>query len=123
MNLTQGIDHADLYTWSAALLAHCMVGLILTGILAALIDALDGEDLIEDRGQLSASIVIVGYFLIWECGVQHIGEGLFGSLIDTVAVAAGALIGLAAWLRQGWKVAIGAAVVGLMWVYGKRGRK
>ena len=110
-------------TWRPEWVANPDRGQTQGGILAALIDALDSEDMIEGRGGFSAALVIIGYFLIWEGAVQHFGEGIIGSLTDTVAVAAGALIGLAAWLRQGWKVAIGAAVVAAMWVHGKRGRK
>ena len=123
MNLLAGSDHPDLYLWSAVLLAHVAIGLALTGIVAAVLDALDSDDWIDGRGGLAAAIVILGYFAVWEGAGQGYGEGLFGSLVDTVAIAAGALIGLAAWARQGWRVAVGAAVVAAMWVYGKRGRK
>ena len=50
---------ADAYTWAAVLLAHAMIGAMLTAILAAL----NG-----DRGWRAAAIVSTLYGLIWEGG-------------------------------------------------------
>jgi hypothetical protein len=118
MNLLIGTDHADPYVWSAALLAHAMLGLILTGLLAALIDAIDTEDMIDGRGGLAALIVVLGYALIWEGAVQHLAEGLSGSLVDIAAIAGGSVIGLAAWARQGARLAVAALAVAGIWAWG-----
>lgn len=123
LDLITGTDHADPYVWSAALLAHAMLGLILTGALAALIDAIDTENMIDNRGGLAAVIVVAVYALIWEGAVQHFGEGLSGSLVDTVAIAGGAAIGLMAWARQGARLAVAALAVAAIWAWGIRGRK
>ncbi len=121
LDLLTGTDHADPYVWSAALLAHAFLGLILTGAVAAVLDAVDDEDWVDGHGGLAALIVVAGYFFVWEGAIQHFGEGLPGSLADTVAIAAGTAIGLAAWARKGARVAVAALALAAMWLYQARG--
>lgn len=118
LDLLTGTDPADPYLWSAALLAHVTLGLGLTGALAAVIDAMDRDNWIDGKGGLAACIVVVVYFLGWEGAVQHYAEGMAGALTDTVAIAAGSVIGLMAWARQGTRLAVAVLAVAAIWAWG-----
>lgn len=118
LDLLTGADHADPYTWSAALLAHALLGLVLTGMAAALIEWADEDEIVIDHGHVAAASVVIGYLLLWELAVQHLGEGLSGSLSDTVGVASGAVIGLMAWQRAGARLALAVLALSAMLVFG-----
>ena len=93
---------ADAYTWAAVLLAHAMIGAMLTAILAAL----NG-----DRGWRAAAIVSTLYGLIWEGGQLLLsGSEIWDSVLDWVAVSCGAALCAAIWLhRRGIAVSTGSA--------------
>ena len=106
---------ADAYTWAAAFLGHVVIGLVLTGAVAAGVER--AADWIDGHRVLAWLVVTVGYAVIWEGAVQHLGAGFVDALVDTVAVGIGGVIGIAAWARRGKVVAaavmIGAGIVAL----------
>lgn len=95
---------ADAYTWAAVLLAHAMIGAMLTAILAAL----NG-----DRGWRAAAIVSTLYGLIWEGGQLLLsGSEIWDSVLDWVAVSCGATLCAAIWLhRRGIAAAVAGALL------------
>ena len=94
---------ADAYTWAAVLLAHAMIGAMLTAILAAL----NG-----DRGWRAAAIVSTLYGLIWEGGQLLLsGSEIWDSVLDWVAVSCGAALCAAIWLHRR---CVAAAVAGAL---------
>lgn len=122
--------------WASVLLAHAFIGLFLTAVLAAILDALDAFATAIDRategwtdgtGWLACGIVIACYGLGWEVAVQRVGAGWTDAAVDTVAVACGALAGVAAWARRGVALAAslvvlaGVAAAGVWNRTGKRG--
>lgn len=123
MNLTEAVDHADAYTWSAVLLAHAFLGLALTAAVAAAIDALDRDDMVTGRAYLAAVVVTAAYAIGWETLVQGLAAGFFDAATDTLATAAGAFTGALAWQRRGGKLAAVWLALIAWWAYGIRGRK
>lgn len=105
---------ADPYIWAAAFAGHMAVGLVLT---AAVAWPLSGaREWIDGTGWLAWALTTAAYGLVWEGVVQQLGAGIADAAVDTLAVALGGLIGVAAWERRGGL--IGAAVVvalGALW--------
>lgn len=113
MDLTTPTDHASAYEWAAVLMAHGFIGLVMVASLAW----------ITGRLRVSFWIISAGYLILWEGGVQRFGAGGTDALVDTFAIMAGGLIGLAAWTRRG--AAVAASVALMVWVltWGVRLRK
>lgn len=99
---------ADPYIWAAAFTGHMAVGL---GLTAAVAWPLSGfaRDWVDGVGALALLLVVLAYALVWEGLIQRFGAGLADAAIDTMAVALGGLIGVAAWERRG--PVIGAALI------------
>ena len=74
MDLLTPTDHAGAYEWASVFLAHFAIGLFLTAVVAAVLDALDGLQL--NIGDTAAAIVTVAYLVAWEMGLQRLGAGL-----------------------------------------------
>lgn len=92
---------ADPAIWAAEWGGHMAVGLVLCAALGMLArDARTG-----------AALAVLGYGALWEGAVQAFGAGVGDALVDTFAVACGAVIGAAAWHRNGAVIA-GAIVAG-----------
>ena len=104
MNLTTPTDQQDAYEWASVLLAHGFIGLALVAAVAWA----------SGRMWLSFWIVSAVYLICWEGGVQRFGAGGVDALVDTFAVMAGGLAGIAAWGRKGGAVA--AALTLMAWV-------
>ena len=95
---------ADAYTWAAVLLAHAMIGAVLTAILTALNSG---------RAWWAATIVSTLYCLIWEGGQLLLsGSEIWDSVLDWVAVSCGAALCAAIWLhRRGIAAAVAGALL------------
>jgi len=120
LDLITPTDHQDAYAWLTALLGHACVGVVLMAVLAALIDWLS-----PSRGTVGEALLatVVGYFLLWEVGVQRLGAGMLDAEVDTFGVMAGAVIGMALWRHSR---ALGAAMLACLAVvaaWGVRRRK
>jgi hypothetical protein len=108
----------DAYGWITNQLSHAFIGLIITALVAGLLDLI-ASDWIEDRGMMAWVLVLTGYAFGWEMAVQHLGGGALDAIADTFFVAMGGLIGLAAWWRKpallaaGFILTAGAAVAGV----------
>ena len=106
MNLITPEAQAGAYEWASVLLAHGFIGLVLVPLIAWLLPFFWHHRAPEVAAFWLAA---VGYLFGWEFAVQNMGAGFDDAITDTVAVVAGALIGMAAWRRQAG--AIAAAVV------------
>lgn len=106
----------DAYAWAAVLLAHAMIGAVLTACL--------GLALGPAR---AAPLVALAYLVGWEGGqLLFAGAGLTDSLIDAAAVASGAALLQAAWSHGRWLLAGAAAGLAAMLAIGidhRRGRR
>lgn len=121
MELLTPTNHAGAYEWASVYLAHYAIGLFLTAIVAALLDAIDGLSL--RVGDTAAAIVTGVYLVAWEMGLQRLGAGWGDALVDTFAVGLGGLSGLFLWRRAGIRLAIAlAAGAAVLW-RGVRARK
>ena len=121
MDLLTPTNHARAYEWASVFLAHFAIGLFLTAIVAALLDAIDGLSL--RVGDTAAAIVTGVYLVAWEMGLQRLGAGWPDALVDTFAVGLGGLCGLFLWRRAGVRLAIAlAAGAAVLW-RGVRARK
>lgn len=114
-------DHAEPYLWAVVYLAHFAVGLFLTALVAALLDALD--DLRLNVGDTAPALVTVGYLVIWEMGVQRLGAGLPDALLDTLAIGLGAASGLYLWRRDGKRLAVALSFAAAVLWRGVRTRR
>lgn len=98
------------YIWAAALLGHFAVGIAATAVAGWVVGAWRG-----------ASIVSIGYLLLWEgAQVAFFGGGVADGLVDAAAVACGAVVAAGAWRNRG--MAVGAAMAVLVAI-GLRGVK
>lgn len=113
MDLLTPTDHAGAYEWASVLLAHAMIGLGLTAAVSAFLRWV-ADDWIGDVGGAALLLVVFVYGVAWEGLAQKYGAGLMDSAVDTLAVACGGWIGLAAWKRRGWAIAAGVAVMALV---------
>lgn len=121
MNLTTPEAQTGAYEWASVLLAHGLLGLALVAAVAAILEAVAGEQ-IDDLGRLSLAIVTVVYWGAWEGAVQGFGAGLLDAAVDTFAVACGGFLGLSAWARKAGAMAVGMAVFAAVALAGIRRR-
>lgn len=121
LDLLTPTDHAGAYEWASVFLAHFAIGLALTALVAAVLDAIDGFEL--SVGDTAPVLVVAGYFVAWEGMVQRYGAGLADAAVDTLAVGLGGLAGLFLWRRAGVRLAAVLAVaIAALW-RGVRARK
>lgn len=114
LDLLTPTNHAVAYEWASVFLAHVVIGLAVTAILAAILDTIDRMAL--NVGDTSAGLVTGLYLVVWEMGLQRVGAGWADALVDTFAVCIGALSGLFLWRRAGVKLAITlAAGIAVLW--------
>ena len=121
MDLLTPTDHAGAYEWASVFLAHFAIGLFLTAVVAAVLDALDGLQL--NIGDTAAALVTVVYLVAWEMGLQRLGAGWPDALVDTLAVGLGAASGLFLWRRNGKGLAAALALGAAVLLRGVRGRR
>jgi hypothetical protein len=124
LDLLTPTDHAGAYEWASVFLAHIAIGLCITALVAAVLDAIDNRSEWDlDVGTTAPWLVTGVYLVAWEMGVQRLGAGWPDALVDTLAVALGGLAGLFLWRRAGVRLAVVVLVVcGALW-RGIRGRK
>ena len=108
MDLLTPTDHAGAYEWASVFLAHFAIGLFLTAVVAAVLDALDSFRL--NIGDTAAAIVTGVYLVAWEMGLQRLGAGWPDALVDTLAVGLGGVSGLFLWRRNGHGLAAALAL-------------
>ena len=112
---------ADPHYWAATFLGHFVIGLVICGAVAALIER--AADWIDGHGRLAWIVTVAGYALLWEGAAQHLGAGVMDALVDSAAVALGAACGLLAWARMGKAVAAVVALATAIMVLGVGRRK
>lgn len=101
----------DWYAWATNQMAHALIGLALTGVLAVILRAIAGRE----RRALSLAIVAAAYFAGWEGAWQAFGAGWLDALADTAFVALGGLIGVSAWAQRGAQLVVAmVAVAGIL---------
>lgn len=100
MDLTRPTDHKRAYGWSAVLVAHAAIGMVLATELSALLP-----------GWQAAALASVAYLVAWEAGVQRLGAGLLDALTDAAAVTAGAVYAVAVWAPHRWAALVLFAVI------------
>jgi hypothetical protein len=124
LDLLTPTDHAGAYEWASVFLAHIAIGLCITALVAAVLDAIDNRSEWDlDVGTTAPWLVTGVYLVAWEMGVQRLGAGWPDALVDTLAVGLGGLAGLFLWRRAGVRLAVVVLVVcGALW-RGIRGRK
>lgn len=114
-------NHAGAYEWASVYLAHFAIGLALTAVVAAALDAIDGLKL--RIGDTAAALVTAVYLVAWEMGLQRLGAGWGDALLDTFAVGLGGLSGLYLWRRAGVRLAVALAAGAVVLWRGVRARK
>lgn len=121
LDLLTPTDHAGAYEWASVYLAHLAIGLVLTALVAAVIEAAQGDWI--DLGDTAPVVVTLVYFVAWEGMAQRYGAGMPDALIDTLAVGCGGLAGLFLWRRSGKRVAMVLALAAAVLWRGVRARK
>lgn len=121
LDLITPTDHAGAYEWAAVFLAHFTIGIALTALVAAALDAMDSFAL--SVGDVSPVLVTAVYFVAWEGIVQRYGAGLADAAVDTLAVGIGGASGLYLWRRAGVRLAAAIALAGAVLWRGVRARK
>lgn len=111
--LAQPESQTDPYVWLVVLMAHCLIGLILTGLVAGMLSWTDLDPLPS-----AVQIVTGAYLFGWEIIVQRIGAGWADLVIDTGAVLLGGLIAWGAWANRGPVVAFSVFVLGVVGIIG-----
>ena len=106
----------DWYGWLTNQMAHALLGLAVTALLAWVLGAFMSrafEMPVTMHGP-ALVIVAVGYFFGWEGVWQRYGAGMGDALADTAFMALGGLLGVSAWARKGGRVALAMAVAVVM---------
>lgn len=103
---------SDWYGWLTNQMAHALLGLAVTALLAWALGALMSRAFEMDVAMHGPALVIVavGYFFGWEGVWQRYGAGMGDALADTAFMALGGLLGVSAWARKGGRVALAMAV-------------
>ena len=103
------------YDWLTNQMAHSLLGLAVTALLAWILGCLMSRAMEMDVAMHGPALVIVAvvYFFGWEGLWQRWGAGMGDALADTAFMAIGGLLGVSAWARRGGRVALamGAAAV------------
>lgn len=111
VDMTPDAFLGDWYAWATNQMAHALLGLAMTGVLAVILRAIAGRE----RRALSLAIVGAVYFVGWEGAWQSFGAGILDALADTAFVALGGLIGVSAWAQRGAQIVVAAvAVAGIL---------
>ena len=107
---------ADPYAWATNQMAHALLGLAITALLAWALGALMSRAMEIDVAMHGPALLIVGvvYFFAWEGLWQRYGAGMGDALADTAFMVLGGLLGLSAWARKGGRVALAMAVAVVM---------
>lgn len=92
-------------TWAAEFAGHMAVGVALAILFGGLVWIIDRgtseEGPFIDRGASLGALIGTGAYLIaWEGAWQRFGAGIGDALLDSLAVALGALIAAALWERR-----------------------
>lgn len=106
----------DWYGWLTNQMAHALLGLAVTALLAWVLGALMTRAFEMPVAMHGPALVIVGlvYFFGWEGVWQRFGAGMVDALADTAFMALGGLLGVSAWARNGGRVALAMAVAVVM---------
>jgi hypothetical protein len=121
LDLTTPTDHAGAYEWLTVLMAHSVVGVVLTAAMAAFFDwAANGRGGTGFEAWFTSALC---YGLLWEVIIQGVGAGWADAGVDTFAVACGGLIGLLIWDRRGALIAGTIGLFAVVAAIGIRGRK
>lgn len=102
----------DWYGWLTNQMAHALLGLAVTALLAWVLGAFMSRAFEMDvpmHGPAVAILAVV-YFTAWEGVWQRYGAGMGDALADTAFMALGGLLGVSAWARKGGRVALAMAV-------------
>lgn len=106
---------ADWYGWLTNQMAHALLGLAVTALLAWALGAVVSQAFERPVTMHGPALLIVGvvYFFGWEGVWQRWGAGMGDALADTAFMGLGGLLGVSAWARKGGRVALamGAAAV------------
>lgn len=106
----------DWYGWLTNQMAHALLGLAVTALLAWVLGWFMSRAMEMDVTMHGPALVIVGlvYFFGWEGLWQRYGAGMGDALADTAFMGLGGLLGVSAWARKGGRVALAAAVAVVM---------
>lgn len=116
---------SDWYGWLTNQMAHALLGLAVTALLAWALGALMSRAFGMDVTMHGPALLIVGvvYFFGWEGLWQRYGAGMWDALADTAFMAIGGLLGVSAWARKGGRVALAMGAAAVMLAVGVWRRK
>lgn len=100
------------YDWLINQMAHMLLGLAITALLAWVLGWLMSRAMEMDVAMHGPALVIVAvvYFFGWEGLWQQWGAGMGDAIADTAFMVLGGLLGVSAWARKGGRVAVAMAV-------------
>ena len=98
---------SDPYGWATNQMAHALLGLAVTALLAWVLGWLMSRAMEMNVEMHGPALLIVGvvYFFGWEGLWQQWGAGMGDALADTAFMVLGGSVGLFAWARKGGLVA------------------